>query len=99
MDKYINKQILDDIRIPEVYYVRSDYNRAYRQGCKAMLALVKSIPPAADVRENIKGKWELRGVTATCLGGHYDCSQCGAMYDGEYYFCPNCGADMRGNYD
>lgn len=52
--------------------------------------------PSADVRENVKGKWEPRG-------GYYYCSQCGARYEwGGYFstnFCSNCGADMRGGKD
>jgi len=59
--------------------------------------------PAADVRENVHGKWELEcepDGTPYCL----HCSVCdqewaridiGSFYD----YCPYCGADMRGESD
>lgn len=50
--------------------------------------------PAANVRENVKGKWEVSDATTTWLDGHYYCSQCGARSEWGGYFCPNCGADM-----
>lgn len=52
--------------------------------------------PAADVRENIHGKW------ATICDGldmvdYHICSLCGHnTYEHYPNFCPNCGADMRG---
>lgn len=58
---------------------------------KQVITDVKNVP-AADVRENVKGKWEPRG-------GYYYCSQCGARYEWGGNFCPNCGADMRGKGD
>lgn len=57
--------------------------------------------PAADVRENVRGKW-----IGSSVG--YKCSVCGFWIDDEVFFyltepiiddgfiyCPNCGADMR----
>ena len=51
--------------------------------------------PTADVRENVKGIWEIdvAGQTAECDKCHF------LVYDFQaraYAFCPNCGADMRG---
>ena len=51
--------------------------------------------PTADVRENVRGEWEIycddKGVVQDCY-----CNQCGfnSVIGGN--FCPNCGADMRG---
>lgn len=58
--------------------------------------------PAADVRENVRGKWK------NTVAFHIECSECGCnisankgivffTHDSKYNFCPNCGADMRGN--
>lgn len=57
--------------------------------------------PAADVRENVKGKWNIEhGVMMhdDIYGDLYRCSECGHWerdVDG-HNFCLNCGADMRG---
>lgn len=51
--------------------------------------------PAADVRENVRGKWKIycddKGIVQDCY-----CDQCGfnSVIGGN--FCPHCGADMRG---
>ena len=50
--------------------------------------------PTADVRENVKGIWEIdvAGQTAKCDQCHF------LVYDFQaraYAFCPNCGADMK----
>lgn len=71
MTEYIDKQVIEDIRIPPAHYIRSDYNTAYQQGCEDMLALVKSITPAANVRENKRGHW------IEVEGGKNQCSECG----------------------
>lgn len=52
--------------------------------------------PSAEVRENVRGKWNRNGQTA------YTCSNCSAIcsFGNSYRFCPWCGADMRGeNHD
>ena len=48
--------------------------------------------PAADVRENRRGKWK----PYLPEGLRYQCSECGSRYEIPWHFCPNCGADMRG---
>ena len=56
---------------------------------------VKSAP-TADVRENVRGEWEL----CEDADGEYGvCSVCGTDADFSHYglaypFCPNCGASM-----
>ena len=54
---------------------------------------------AADVRENVKGKWKIE-YTGDGWSDYIDvtCTNCGkTIKHGEpYNFCPNCGADMRG---
>lgn len=58
--------------------------------------------PAADVRENVRGKWICTKVRALKDGEWAICSCCGSAEHVEYYgeltwkFCPECGADMRG---
>lgn len=62
---------------------------------------VIAVLPAADVRENVLGKW-----LDTVVAFHLKCSECGCIiyanksnvfltHNCEYNFCPNCGADMR----
>lgn len=56
--------------------------------------------PAADVRPNLRGKWERFEDDF----GKYDrCSNCGKEYAFgpivAMHYCPNCGADMRGESD
>lgn len=62
--------------------------------------------PTADVRENVKGEWQVREeIENNCY--IVRCSNCHAkvrvggnvLYDSKIElnnFCPNCGADMRG---
>ena len=72
--------------------------------CEVKLTLDKI--PAADVRENKRGKWEEKEVFEAM--GHVDelqsafCPVCKryhttpySYYFTHYNFCPNCGADMR----
>lgn len=52
--------------------------------------------PAADVRENVHGKWIDDGFL-----GRKTCFICGKWIanntgTAELNYCPNCGADMRG---
>lgn len=65
MAEYIDKRIVADILTPQTYYVRNDYSRAYRQGWKDALELVKLIP-AADVVEVVRCK---------------DCEHCSLLFD------------------
>lgn len=59
--------------------------------------------PAADVRENRRGKWIRIGF----FGRAFKCNLCGNILDfdgvnagrGDANFCPNCGADMREDHD
>ena len=81
-----------------------------------LLALPKSAAkiiedwPAADVRENRKGKWEVVKTQALFPGMEehpvYGCSECGYkcwdILDNmkeRHKYCPSCGADMRGKPD
>lgn len=58
--------------------------------------------PAADVRENVRGEWELVNKLPDRDGKWVRCSVCRRSEHFEYNnakltwkFCPNCGADMR----
>ena len=51
--------------------------------------------PAADVRENVRGRWR----PYSPLTDTYECDKCGYQVIDESFctnYCPNCGADMRG---
>lgn len=63
--------------------------------------------PAADVRENVRGRWIKRDSWSSGFGmgetyGYWwACSNCNnevkSGYGGcDYNYCPTCGADMRG---
>lgn len=59
---------------------------------------VRELPPANDVRENIKGEWIIHGKTPAYI---LECSQCGQRHI-NYAMCPlpnycsHCGAyNMR----
>ena len=56
----------------------------------AVMAQIDDIP-TADVRENVKGKWQ-DDREHNC----YLCSVCGLPGLKSFGFCPNCGAEMRG---
>ena len=63
-----------------------------------VLQVVDAIP-AADVRENRRGKWTREENWETGYGCWVNvCSACGAITPvnvSRYRYCPNCGADMR----
>ena len=63
--------------------------------CEGELFVVDVLrAPAADVRENMRGRWrQYSPLTDT-----YECDKCGYQVIDESFctnFCPNCGADMR----
>lgn len=56
--------------------------------------------PAADVRENIRGKWNILPENLVwnsdgIYRAAYQCSNCDAISPFDSNYCPNCGADMR----
>lgn len=62
--------------------------------------------PSADVRENVRGEWEIETGEEWDGGGAYVCSAChygysfGSFFEANTFnFCPNCGSDMRGEKD
>ena len=83
-----------------------DENEAFVLGlCKAFNALNRV--PAADVRENVRGEWEILDNKLPEPDGKWvRCSVCRCSEHLEYNhanltwkLCPSCGADMRGEKD
>jgi hypothetical protein len=65
------------------------------KACSDCLYSVVNKIPAADVRENVRGKWiPYNPIYSDVLC----CSECEYMpAEAEFFnYCPNCGADMRG---
>ena len=58
--------------------------------------------PAADVRENKRGRWKYYGE-GRYVKSHFRCSFCDypryEHYANNFKFCPNCGAMMEGVTD
>lgn len=93
MDEYIKRK--DAINV-------FDWGEDLYVSCGVATQNIKDIP-AADVRENVKGKWiditmwhdEYFGNK--CQAPAQKCSNCGEWSVGIYMkFCSHCGADMRG---
>lgn len=100
MAEYIEKEKLRLMKTEEC----AGHTIEYAMGWKACIDWLKTIP-AANVRENVRGAWELHGGDDD-LDCYYFCSKCGAGYikeewfyvHGKYHpftFCPNCGAKME----
>ena len=92
MAEYIKRDAVLQIISDAPRFYLNDMIRA-----DAMRDHVKRLP-AADVRENVIGKWIIYNelVSDMCV-----CSECERYFIGsddkyDYNFCPNCGADMRG---
>ena len=96
MTDYISRW--DAINAIQEHFTEDGF-RGYKDGQK-MLDRINAIP-AADVRENKRGKWDDKKVAF-----YFKCSECGCCvrafagevfldYAQEWNFCPNCGADMR----
>lgn len=70
------------------------WNKDYKTIAKSIKVL-----PSADVRENVKGKWQPIEVQPY-FKKHFDtsvvCSVCHRKGNKLWNFCPNCGADMKG---
>ena len=106
MGDYINREeaveaIMDSLK-NDPFVVDADTSQDFVDGSeeqgKEDAALLLQIP-AADVRENRRGKW----IKIGHLVRSYKCDQCGNFLDfdgvnegiGDANFCPVCGADMR----
>ena len=88
MTDYINRGALPTKR-ERGFYLDDDFNA----GWNACLEEISKLP-AADVRENKRGKWTQRTDHWT---NSYICSVCGhKILYGTDNFCPNCGAWMEG---
>lgn len=103
VEEYISREKLLKL------YVDGEFDTGeYHVSVPVIIQNIKDIP-AADVREVVRGKWELRQVSDAEGGDKWNrwfCSECGhnatagwehTRYGAKpkYNFCPNCGADMR----
>ena len=52
--------------------------------------------PSADIRENVKGEWE---VIDSEEPRRYGCTKCKMLCFYPYNFCPNCGSYNGGKTD
>lgn len=100
MAQYINKEYACSHPFANGHYDKVNANRDFIRGHESYKEWLEDIP-AADVRENVKGKWKRRIVDGG-FNADWICSECGyrVKYDFcNFNFCPNCGADMRGDKD
>ena len=88
--KYIDAEwLLDVVENIIEWDTERDRNRIIHQ--------VRELTPTADVRENVRGEWEVIDFEEP---RRYGCTKCKMLCFYPYNFCPNCGADMRGdNHD
>lgn len=66
--------------------------------------LVEQSIPAASVRENVKGEWDMDSVAFYRKCPNCKCCVRDNRYEvfldnGDLHFCPNCGAEMTGGND
>lgn len=82
MDKYIKET---DVFVKfDPFFSPADIIRA-----RILIAQI----PAADVRENVRGRWIYEKDADM-----FNCSKCGgSMVRNTYFYCPWCGAQMRGS--
>lgn len=66
------------------YMNNDDFTIGYLDDCYCEM-------PSLDVRENVKGEWELVDEDDPSI---QRCSVCKAMFFGTSNFCANCGAEM-----
>jgi len=85
----------DYIKRSEAVAAFANYLGATSKRAAIAVACILKPIPAADVRENVRGKW-IHWARSD------ECSVCGyntGKYEMGSNFCPNCGADMRGEMD
>lgn len=97
IDRQAAKKVLLDERVAD-----DDPNYENAWECNRFLeAAVERLNdlPTADVRENVRGKWDKDGRCTVC--GEYCPEQCNGVEIEPLHtnFCPNCGADMRERRD
>lgn len=101
MAKYINADALIaqlDENCETTYQGDSWYGKEPLLFKDEVIQYISQFPPA-DVRENVRGEWEIMEDADGCK--YYRCSAChrfrfhnGAMLK-KYRFCPICGANNR----
>lgn len=103
MAKYINA---DDIEYTKTTVC---YGHGWYEDEKFVLKEKIDEMPAADVRENVHGKW-VKTIRVIKVDGadYYDpvwfCPACGQEYDAEFAshnvkYCYRCGTEMKGEQD
>ena len=96
-----NRKSIKNGKMVVLYDIGDAPCRSCALGC--MIDIIEDYP-AADVRENVRRKWEVIDDKIPD-GNMVRCSQCGNSehleYNGEltWNFCPICGVDTRGDDD
>ena len=98
MSRYINADEIEKYPIRFDNYDKKNGSLDFVSGVESVIEFVKNIP-MADIRENIKGKWQTVAIGGITNG--IRCTVCKqttvvpADRTRKLNFCPECGADMR----
>ena len=95
MGDYISREVVINRLLKIIESYQNYVSNVRPDVVRHCINVVDSIP-AADVRENKRGKWLSCKPYNPEFNG-YECSECGAKYQdlSPYNFCPNCGARME----
>ena len=96
MDDYIKRKSVYDA-LCKICNERGACDYTGQESCHKVFSQI----PAADVRENVQGKWVYNEIHNNFFCSLCHCDRYGrSNEDGSVSFnnfCPNCGADMRNN--
>ena len=94
MSDYISRQ--EAIAVAEMELSAKYNRREMAVGFCGVKRIIENVP-AADVRENVKGKWinQSSGVSINLI-----CPKCGfVVHESGYKFCPSCSSCNIGEND
>ena len=91
MPEYIDRGVALDL-------VATEFGKGERGLEKAYHEIFRY--PAADVRENVKGEWDMDSVAFYRKCPNCKCCVRDNRYEvfldnGDWHYCPNCGGQMR----